>query len=169
MLVIVHHRDVEGLLQALFDVEALRRLDIFKVDTTESRCNLLNGFAEFLRIFLVDFDVEYIHATINLEQQSFTFHYWLTAHSADVAESEHSSAITNHSYQVTLVCVLVNFVWVLLNLQAWESYAWWIRQTQVRLCVIRFCWFNLNLTRTACFVIFESRLFCDFYHNNVLV
>ena len=124
MLVIMHHRDVEGLLQTLFDVEALRRLDILQVDTTESRCNLLNGLAEFLWIFLIDFDIENIHSTINLEQQSFTFHYWLTAHRADVAKSEHSSTVTDHSYQVTLVCVFVNFVWVLLNLQAWESYAW---------------------------------------------
>ena len=124
MLVVMHHRDIEGLLQALFDVEALRRLDILQVDTTESRCNLLNGLAEFLWIFLVDFDIEDIHSTINLEQQSFTFHYWLAAHRTDVAESEHSSSITDHSYQVTLVCVLENFVRILLNLQAWESHAW---------------------------------------------
>ena len=35
VLVIVHHWDVECLLQTLFDVEALRRLDVLQVDTAE--------------------------------------------------------------------------------------------------------------------------------------
>ena len=37
MLVVVEHRDLHALTQFLFDVETLRRLDVFQVDTAEGR------------------------------------------------------------------------------------------------------------------------------------
>ena len=87
MLVIVHHWDVEGLLQALLDVEALRSLDVLQVDSAERRGDALHGLAEFLWVLLVDLDVEHIDATINLEKQSFTFHHRLATHGAYVTKT----------------------------------------------------------------------------------
>ena len=77
MLVVVHNRYVEGLLQALLNVEALRSLDVLKVDTTECWGNLLNSLAELLRILLVNLDVEYVNTTVDLEEQTLTLHYRL--------------------------------------------------------------------------------------------
>ena len=169
VLVIVHDRDVKVLLQALLDIEALRCLDVLQVDTTKCRSNTLYGFAEFLRVFLCQFDIEDVDAAINLEKQSLAFHNWLSAHGANVAKTEHGSSVTDYCYQVTLVSILVCVIWVLLNLEARECYAWRVSKAQVCLCVVRFCRFYLNLTRTTILMIQKSRLFCDFYHNNILV
>ena len=68
MLVVVHHRNVERFLQSLFNIETFGGLDVFKVDATEGRSNLLYCLAEFLRIFLGNFNVEDINATVNLKQ-----------------------------------------------------------------------------------------------------
>ena len=87
VLVVVHHGDVEGLLQTLFDVEALRSLNVLKVDAAEGRRNLLYCLAELLRIFFGNLDVEHINATIYLKEQAFAFHNWLAAHRSNVAKT----------------------------------------------------------------------------------
>ena len=68
MLVVMHHRDVESLLQTLFDVEALRSLDVLQVDTTERWSNALYNFTEFFWVFFVNLDIKDIDSTINLEE-----------------------------------------------------------------------------------------------------
>ena len=87
MLVVVHHGDVEGLLQTLFDVEALGCLDVLKVDAAEGGRNLLYCLAELLRIFLGYLDVEHIDAAVYLKEQAFAFHNWLAAHRSNVAKT----------------------------------------------------------------------------------
>ena len=87
MLVVVHHGDVESLLQTFLDIEALWRLDVLKVDATECRRNLLYSLAELLGVFLVNLYVEYVDASVNLEEQALALHNRLTAHSADVTQS----------------------------------------------------------------------------------
>ena len=85
VLVVVHDRNIQFLFQALFYLETFGCLDVFQVDTSESRCDGFYGFDELVRVFFVDFDVEYIDTGINLEQQSFTLHDRLTAHGPDDA------------------------------------------------------------------------------------
>ena len=68
MLIIVHHGNVKALLQAFFDIEAFRRLDIFQIDTTERRGYSLNGFTELFRIFLCHLNIENINTTIDFEK-----------------------------------------------------------------------------------------------------
>ena len=114
MLVVVHHGDVESALQALLDIEALGSLDVLKVDTAECRGNFLNCLTEFLRVFLIDFDIKHVDTAVNLEQQSLTFHHRLTAHGADVAQSEHGCTIADHSHEIALIRVFVSVVGVLL-------------------------------------------------------
>ena len=74
MLVIVHHRDVEALLQTLLNVETLWRLDILKVDTAEGGGDALHSLAELLRVVLVDLNIEDVNAAIDFEEQSLTLH-----------------------------------------------------------------------------------------------
>ena len=87
VLVVVHHGDVEGLLQTLFNIEALWCLNILKVDTTKGRCNLLYCLAELLRILFSNLDIEYVDAAIYLKEQAFAFHNWFTAHCSNVAKT----------------------------------------------------------------------------------
>ena len=87
VLVVVHHGDVEGLLQTLFDVEALWSLNVLKVDAAEGRRNLLYCLAELLRIFLGNLDVEHIDAAVYLKEQAFAFHNRFAAHRSNVAKT----------------------------------------------------------------------------------
>ena len=93
MLVVVHHGDVEFLLEATLDFEALGSLDVLQVDTTECGGDSLYGLDELLGILLVYLDVEYIDACVYFEQQTLTFHYGLASQCAYVAEAEYGSTV----------------------------------------------------------------------------
>ena len=87
MLVVVHDRNIEGALQTLLYVETLRGFDVFKVDATECRGNLLHGLAELLGVFLCHLYIENVDASVYLEEQALALHHGLAAHRADVAKS----------------------------------------------------------------------------------
>ena len=165
MLVIVHHGDVEGLLEALLDVEALRGLDILEVDTTKGGSDALYCLAELLGILLGYLDIEYVDTTVDLEEQTFTLHDGLAAHGADVAQTEYGSTVRDNGYQVTLIGVLVSCVGVLLNLQTGIGHAGRIGETQVGLCTISLGGLYFNFSRASALVVFEGRFFRDLYHN----
>ena len=122
VLVVMHHGDVECALQAVFDVEALRSLDVLKVDTTESGGNLLHGLAELLGILFGHLNIEYIDATVDLEEQSLTFHHGFSAHSTDVAKTEYGGTVRDNGHEVTLVGVLEGSVGILLNFETGECH-----------------------------------------------
>ena len=117
VLVVVHDGNVEGLLQTLLDIETLRSLDVFEVNTTKGGSNALNGLAELLRVFLVDLDIENVDATIDLEEQSLTFHDGLAAHGANIAQTQYCRTVGDNSHEVALVCILIRIVGVLLDFQ----------------------------------------------------
>ena len=124
MLVVVHHRYVEGFLQALFNVETLRRLNVFEVYATERRGYSLHSLTEFHWVCLVHLYIEDINAAVDLKQQSLALHDGLTAHGTDIAESEHCRTITDNSHKVAFVCVFVHIVRSLLDFQTWICHSW---------------------------------------------
>ena len=124
MLVIVHDRYVKSFLQTLLNVETFRCFDVFEVDAAECRGNLLHGFAELLWVFLRHFDVEDVNAAVYLEQQSLALHYGFARHCPYVSEAKYGCSVRNHCHKVALVSVLVNFIWVLLNLKTRVCNAW---------------------------------------------
>ena len=167
MLVVVHHGDVEGALQAVLYIEALGGLDVLKVDAAKGGGNPLHGLAEFLRVFLGHLDVEDVDATVNLEKQSLAFHNGLAAQRADVAQSQHGGAIADHGHKVALVSVLVGVVGVLLNLQAGKGHAWRIGQTQVGLGAVGLGGLHLYLAGAPTLVIGQCGFFRNLYHIEV--
>ena len=68
VLVVVHHGDVEGSLQTLLDVEALRGLDILQVDATKGGGDALHGLTELFRILLGHLNIKYVDAAVDLEE-----------------------------------------------------------------------------------------------------
>ena len=88
MLVIMHHRNIKFLLQSALYLEALRRLDILKIDTSECRCDRLHGLDKLGRILLIYLNIKHIDTTIYLEKKSLSFHHWLTAERSDVSKSK---------------------------------------------------------------------------------
>ena len=121
VLVVVHHGDVETLLQTFLDIEALRGLDVLEVDAAEGGGDAFYGLTELLRILLGHLDVEHVDATVDLEQQAFTFHDGLAAHGTDVTQSEDGGTVGDDGHEVALVGVFISCIWILLNLQTGES------------------------------------------------
>ena len=129
MLVVVHHRDVESLLQTLFYIETLWRLDVLKVNAAECGSNLLNCLAELHGVFLINLYIEDVDAAVYLEKQAFTLHNGLTAHRTYIAKSKNSRSVAYYGHKIALVCVFICIIGVLLYFQTWERNAWRIRQT----------------------------------------
>ncbi len=96
MLIVVHNGDLHLLAQLLLDVKAFGRFDIFQVDAAESRLQRFHDLHEFLRVLLVDLDIEHIDVCEYFEQYALSFHHGLTGLGADIAQSEHGSAIADH-------------------------------------------------------------------------
>ena len=124
----MHHGDIEVLLQTLLDIEAFRSLDVFKVNTAKSRCDTLYCLTEFYGILLVDFDIEDIDSAVNLEEQTFAFHYGLTAHGTNITKSEHGGTIRDNGHQIAFVRIAVGIIRVGLNFQTRICHAWRVGQ-----------------------------------------
>ena len=93
MLVIVHDRYVQLFFQTLLYLETFRSLYVFQIDAAERGSYRLYRFDEFVRVFFIDFDVEYIDAGIDFKEQSLAFHYRLSAHCADVAQAQYGRSV----------------------------------------------------------------------------
>lgn len=88
VLVIVEHRDVALFNQGALDLEALWRLDVFKVDATEGDRDAADSVDERLWAFRFDFDVEHVNTRETLEQNTLAFHDRLGSQWAEVTQTE---------------------------------------------------------------------------------
>ena len=93
MLVVVHDRHVEVLAQALFDDEALRRLDVFKVDATERGGHDLDGFTEAVHVFGVEFEVDAVDVGEALEQHRLAFHHGFGGQRPEIAQPQNGRTV----------------------------------------------------------------------------
>jgi hypothetical protein len=100
VLVVVEDGDIHPLFELLFNVEALRRLDVFKVDAAERRLHRGDHVDQLVRVVLGQFDVEDVDTGEFLEQTALAFHHRLGGQRADVAEAEHGGAVGDHADQV---------------------------------------------------------------------
>src|SRR5208283_34027 len=93
MLVVMEYRNLHPLFQGLFDVEALRRLDILQVDATKRRLQQLANLDHIVWICRIHLKIEYVHVRKTLEQHSFSLHYWFSSKRADVPEAQHCRSV----------------------------------------------------------------------------
>ena len=93
VLVIVHDRDVEGFLDAVLDLEAARRRDVFEVDRAEGRGHADDGLDDLVGVVGVEHDRDGIDAGEGLEQGALALHHRQRGGRADVAEAEHGRTI----------------------------------------------------------------------------
>ena len=128
MLVVMHDGDVEALLQTFFNVKALRRLDVFQVNTAKGRCYSFYGLAEFLRILFCYFDIKDVDTSIYFKQQAFTFHDRLSTHGTYISKSQYSRSVGNDSNQISFVGVSISIVRILLYFETWIGYTWRVCQ-----------------------------------------
>ena len=133
VLVVVEDRNLHGLAQRLFDVEALRRLDVFQVDAAEGRLQNLAGADDLLRIFGVQLDIEHVDIGEALEEDRLAFHHRLAGQRADIAQAEHGGAVGDHADQVALGGVFVGEAGVALDFQAGNGDARRVGQAEIAL------------------------------------
>src|SRR5690606_32276965 len=93
ILVVMEYRNIALLDQRTLDLEALRRLDIFEVDTNKGAGNELRGINERLRTFRLDFDIENVDTGETIEQHALAFHVRRGSLRTQVAQTENGSAI----------------------------------------------------------------------------
>src|SRR5262249_33522316 len=100
VLVVMKHRDIHALPQRTLDVEAFRRLDVLEVYAAESRLETGDDIDEFLRVALVDLDVEHVDVGKFLEQAALSLHHRLAGERAYVAEAENRGTIGDDRHQI---------------------------------------------------------------------
>ncbi len=74
MLVVVHYRYVQLLPEALLDVEAIGRGDVFEVYASKSGRQNFDGFNKLIGVFGIEFQVKDIDVGKNFKQNGFAFH-----------------------------------------------------------------------------------------------
>ncbi len=100
VLVVMEHRDVHELAQALLDDEAFRRLDVLEVDAPEGRPEIAHGIDERVRVFGVDFEVDGIDVGEALEEDGLSFHHGLRGERSEIAETQDRGAVRDHRHHV---------------------------------------------------------------------
>ena len=96
----MEHGDVHFLFQGVFNDEALRGLDVFKVDAAEGGFHRPDGGDELFGAGRLEAEVEHVDVREILEQDALSFHHRLGGVGSDVAESENGGAVGNHAHQV---------------------------------------------------------------------
>ncbi len=157
VLVVMEDRNVEQFAQALFDDEALRRLDVFQIDAAERIADALDAFDEGVRIVLLDLDVDGVDVGEALEQHRLAFHHRLRRQRAEIAKTEDGGAVGNDSHEIGPRGIARRIGRIGRNRFHRSSDAGRIGQAEVALAAHRFRGDDLDLTGADRLVV-EQRL-----------
>ena len=151
--------NIHALAQLLLDVEALRRFDIFEVDTAEGRLQRRNDVDKFVRVQFIDFNIEHIDTGEFFKQNAFAFHHRLTGQRADIAQPQNGRAVGDHRYKVAARGIFIGCQRILLDFQAGRGDARRVGQGQIALGSQRFCRGDLDFSGDREFVEIKGALF----------
>ena len=96
----MEYGNFHALPQRALDVETFRGLDVLKVDPPEGRLQARHDLDQFVRVALVDLDVEHVDAGKFLEQTGLSLHYRLAGQRPDIAQTEYGGAVGDDRHQV---------------------------------------------------------------------
>src|SRR5262245_31217908 len=131
VLVVVEYRDIDLVLQPLFDLEAAWCRNVFQVNPTEDRRNALDRIHDDARIFIANADREGINASKFFEQGAFPFHDRHGRCRANVPEPQHGSTVRDYSHGVFLDRQIEHVLWLIINGHADAGYPWGVSHGQV--------------------------------------
>ena len=77
VLIVMKDRDIHLFLEALFNDETFRRLDVLKVDTAKRRTHQFACVNERLGVLGIQFDINRVHVGKAFEQNRLAFHHRL--------------------------------------------------------------------------------------------
>jgi hypothetical protein len=145
-MIAVKNRDRHPLAQRRLDLETLRPLDILQVDAAERRLQRRHHVDEFLRILLIDLDIEDVDAGEFLEQDGLAFHHRFRCERPDIAETQDCCTVGNHAYEILPGCEFCRLHGVVDDRLAGRRNAGRIGQRQVALVAQRLGGLDLKLT-----------------------
>jgi hypothetical protein len=102
VLVVVEHRDVEGLAQAALDLEAPGGGDVLQVDPAVAGGEQLDRADDLVGVLGGQADRPGVDPGELLEQQGLALHHREGGLGADVAQAEHGRAVGDHGHGVAL-------------------------------------------------------------------
>jgi hypothetical protein len=100
VLVVVEDRNVHTLAQPALDDEALRGLDVLKVDPAEAGLQSRDDVAEQVDVLAVDLQVEDVDAGEGAEEGGLALHHRLGGERPDIAQAQHRRAVGDHRHEV---------------------------------------------------------------------
>ncbi|OIQ72267.1 hypothetical protein GALL_461090 [mine drainage metagenome] len=123
MLVVVEYRNLHAGAQLALDLEALRRLDVFQVDSAECRFERGDDVHQLVGVGFVHLDVEHVDPGKLLEQHGFALHHRLGRQRADIAQPQHRSAVGNDRDQIAPRGVAEHIIWMSLDFLAGRGHS----------------------------------------------
>ena len=145
--------DFQFLLQFVFNVVALRRLDVFQIDAGIVALQRLDDDDELVLVRLVDADGHGVHGTEAFEQGGLAFHDGHGGTGADLAEAQDTGAIRADGDHVAAAGQVEGAVRLFLDGEARSRYARRVSDGQVMVVLQGHLAVCFNLT-----VVFEVQL-----------
>ncbi len=102
VLVVVHDRNVQALLQTPFDFEAARCRDVLEVDAAEDRGDVDHGLDDRVDVLGVQADREGVDAGELFEEHALALHHRRGGQRPDVAEPQDRGAVADDRHRVAL-------------------------------------------------------------------
>ncbi len=107
VLVIVEDRNVAALLRLAFDVEALRRLDVFEIDAAKGGRDHLDEAHDLFRVAAIDFDIEDVDVGEAFEENGLALHDGLGGFRTPVAQAKDGGAVADDGDEISLGRVVI--------------------------------------------------------------
>ncbi len=156
VLVIVENRDLHGLFEGFFYIEAFGGFYILEIDPAEGRLEELAGADDLVGVPAGHFQIEDVYVGEPFEKNSFSFHDGFSGRGADIAQPQNGGSVGNDRYQVSLGGVFVDIFRMGLYFKAGVGYPGGVGQAQVFLRKAGFCGDNFYLAGGRKRVIIQS-------------
>ena len=107
VLIIMKHRDVHLLFQALLDNKAFRGFDVFQINTTKRWFHQFNRATELIRVLSIKLNIDAVDVGKPLEQHGLALHNWFAAQRPKIAKSKNRSPVGNHRNKIAFVGIII--------------------------------------------------------------
>src|SRR3989338_3875376 len=113
MLIVMHHGNIQQVMQTLLNVKTPRRRNIFQLNSAKGRRNRDDRFNDLVRILRSKDDGDGINVCEFLKNGRLPFHHWQCRERSDVSQSQHRRSIRDNGHGVALPCESVGELWLL--------------------------------------------------------